>query len=242
MLTKSKAIVLRSLKYGDKKIIVDFYTEAYGKLTSAIKISSTPKGKMKKQLFLPLTILDIEIDYRQKSQMQKISDAQIALPWTTLNIDPVKMTVSMFLAEVLYHVTRAEQRDEPLFEFVTASMEWLDITNEGAANFHITFLIRMIRFLGFMPSPEDYEKGQYFDMRTGEFVNQVPLHTDFLGTEEAYRMYNLLRMNYQNMHLFRMSRDERRLCLETILAFYRLHLPSFPELKSLAIMQEVFNS
>lgn len=240
MLTKSKAIVLRNLKYGDQKLIVDLYTEACGRVTSAIKISATPKGKMKKQLFQPLTVLNIEMDYRQNSQMQKLTDVQIAVPWTMLHIDPVKMTVGMFLAEVMCHVTRSEQQDLPLFQFITTSLQWLDMAECGVANFHIAFLVRMTRFLGFMPSGDDYAHGMMFDMRTGEFVALAPLHKDFLNAAEASRMHDILRINYQNMHLFRMSRSERQKCLDVILDYYRLHAPSFPEIKSLQVMREIF--
>lgn len=241
MLTKSKCIVLRSLKYGDKKLIVDLYTEAHGRMTVAIKLSTTQKGRMKKHLFQPLTVLDVEIDYRQRSLMQNLKDAQIALPWTSLHTDPVKMTVGMFLAEVLYHATRSEQQDIPLFKFIVTSMQWLDFAEAGTANFHIAFLIRMAQFLGFMPSAEDYEDGQMFDLRTGEFISHAPLHHDFLSPKDALGMHRLLRMTYENMHLFRFSREERRQCLTTILTYYRLHVPSFPELKSLAVMQEIFD-
>lgn len=241
MLTKSKCIVLRCLKYDDKKIIVDLYTEVYGRITSAIKVSGTPKGRMKKLMFQPLTILNIEIDYRQRTQMQRITDAQIAIPWTTLTTDPVKMTVGMFLSEMLYYVTRQEQQDEPLFSFIITSMQWLDATEGNVANFHIAFLIQLTLFLGFMPVMEDYERGQMFDMRTGEFISLTPLHRDFLQSEDAERMHNLLRISYPTMHLFRMTRDERRRCLDIIIMYYRLHLPSIPEIKSLSIMQEIFS-
>ena len=45
---------------------------------------------------------------------------------------------------------------------------------------------------------------------------------------------------YETMHLFKMSRSERNRCTEIILTYYRLHVPNFPELKSLGIMQELF--
>jgi DNA repair protein RecO (recombination protein O) len=48
-------------------------------------------------------------------------------------------------------------------------------------------------------------------------------------------------MDYPTMHLFRMSRQDRRRLLEVALLYYRLHLPDFPELKSLAVLEEVFN-
>lgn len=240
MLTKTTAIVLRCLRYTDNRVIVDLYTEAYGRVASMVKLSASAKGKMKKQLFQPLTALNVEIDYRQRQQMQKIVDVQIAVPWTELNVEPVKMTVGMFLAEVLYYSTRQEQQDVPLFHFLLNSMRWLDCTEGNVANFHIAFLVMLTRFLGFLPSSDCYEQGALFDLRIGEFVMSVPLHHDFLAPDESAVMYKLMRINYQNMHLFRMSRQERQHCLDLILLYYRLHVPSFPELKSLSVLKAVF--
>lgn len=50
-----------------------------------------------------------------------------------------------------------------------------------------------------------------------------------------------MRMNYDTMHLFAMSRVERMRCLTVIEQYYRLHLPDFPELKSLDVLKELFD-
>ncbi|MCI7038474.1 MAG: DNA repair protein RecO, partial [Bacteroidales bacterium] len=46
---------------------------------------------------------------------------------------------------------------------------------------------------------------------------------------------------YANMHLFSMSRAERRRVIDIMIKYYRLHLPSFPELKSLAVLHQIFD-
>ena len=51
----------------------------------------------------------------------------------------------------------------------------------------------------------------------------------------------LLRMNYDTIHLFAMSRGERNRCLAIINDYYRLHLPDFPILKILDVLRELFD-
>ena len=50
-----------------------------------------------------------------------------------------------------------------------------------------------------------------------------------------------MRMDFPTMHLFRLTRAERARILEILLLYYRLHLPAFPELRSLQVLQELYN-
>jgi DNA repair protein RecO (recombination protein O) len=42
------------------------------------------------------------------------------------------------------------------------------------------------------------------------------------------------------MHLFRLSHHERNRLLEVAITYYRLHLPNFPDMKSLGVLRELF--
>jgi DNA repair protein RecO (recombination protein O) len=50
----------------------------------------------------------------------------------------------------------------------------------------------------------------------------------------------LMRMDFVSMHLFRLSRADRNRILELLILYYRLHIPQFPELRSLSVLQELF--
>ena len=108
------------------------------------------------------------------------------------------------------------------------------------ANFHLVFLMRLSRFLGLYPNVEEYSSSDYFDLLNACFVSSQPYHGMFVRPEEASHIRTLMRMNYETMHLFAMNRMERNRCLDIINEYYRLHLPDFPELKSLPVLQELF--
>ena len=46
------------------------------------------------------------------------------------------------------------------------------------------------------------------------------------------------RLNYSTMHLFRMTRQQRSRCVDVILAYYRLHVPDFPDMKTLEVLRQ----
>ena len=240
MMTKTRAIVLHSLKFGEDKTIVEMLTADFGRVSFVCRIPKTQKGKLKKQFFQPLTMLFIEFDHRQGGGLQRLRDVQMAQPFTSIPFDAAKLSISLFVAEFLLHATRGEQRNEPLFQYVENSILWLDGQTRSFANFHLVFMMRLSRFIGFFPNLEDYHEGDFFDLRNGSFAAVRPLHSDFVEPAEAAHIGLLMRMGFESMHLFRLSRNERNRCAEFILAYYRLHVPGFSELRSLPILKELF--
>ena len=240
MLTKTQAIVLHSLKYGESKLIVDMFTRMHGRQSFIVSIPKTNKGKLKKQFFQPLTLLEIETDIRPKLQLQKLGDVRLMAPFTSIPFEPDKLAIALFVAEFLYYALRSEQRNELLYDYLENSILWLDAQQNRFANFHLVFLLRLTRFLGFYPNLEDYEDGDYFDLRESEFMRNPPVHRDFLHPEEAQKVQLMMRMDYPTMHLFRMSHQERNRLLEVSLKYYRLHLPDFPEMKSIEVLQALY--
>ena len=240
MLTKTPAIVLHALKYGETRLIVDMFTRSYGRLSFIVSLPKSPKGKIKKQFFQPLTMLEIETDVRPRLQLQKLSDVRLSHPFATIPFEPDKLSISLFVSEFLYYALRGEERNESLFDYVTTSIQWLDGQENHFANFHLVFLMRLSRFLGFYPNLDDYATGDYFDLRESIFCALPPEHRDFLQPKEAEIVQLMMRMDYATMHLYRLSHQDRNRLLEVALTYYRLHLPDFPELKSLAVLQELY--
>ena len=240
MLTKTQAIVLHSIKYGETRLIVDMFTRTFGRQSFIVSIPKTSKGKVKKQFFQPLTLLEIETDIRPKLQLQKLNDVRLAVPFSSIPFESDKLAISLFVAEFLYYALRSEQRNELLYDYLENSIQWLDGQQAHYANFHLVFLLRLARFLGFYPNLDDYEDGYYFDLRESVFINNPPVHRDFLYPEEARKVQLIMRMDFPTMHLFRMSHQDRNRLLEVSLKYYRLHLPDFPEMKSIEVLQALY--
>lgn len=241
MMTKTRAIVLRQTKYGDASLIVDMLSEQLGRVAFAVRLAKTSRGKIKKQLFQPLTIVDVEVDYRERASLQRIRDIRIALPYYNIGTDAAKLAEAFFLAEFLSYATRDEQQNVPLYQYVEQSLAWLDAAVAGYANFHLVFLMRLSRFLGFYPNLDDFCEGCCFDLREARFTRSTPPHADFLQPAEASRIQTLMRMDFSTMHLFRMTRAERSRVIDILIHYYRLHIPQMPEPHSLGVLKELFD-
>lgn len=239
MLVKTEAIVLHAIKYGDQRLIVDMFTREHGRLSFVVPVPRSERARIKKQYLQPLTLLQLEADVRPQAQLQKLREAWLLQPLPSLFSDAKKLSIGLFVSEFLYHALKGEQRDELLFDYVRSSIEWLDGSAGAFANFHLVFLMRLSRFLGFFPNLEG--NGDYFDLRAATFCTAPPVHRDFLMPQEAGRIRLLMRMDYPTMHLFLLNRAERNRILEILLLYYRLHLPAFPELRSLNILRELYD-
>ncbi len=250
MFCKTEALVLHTIKYGEQKLIVDMFTREHGRLSFIVQIPKTGKGKLKKQYFQPLTMLSVETDVRPQVRLQRLREVSILIPFTSIYISPVKLSLCLFLSDFLYHALKGEQQNEPLFDYVTTSLQWLDGRERDFANFHLVFLMHLSRFLGFYPNlnrdewnstPYVSDRSLYFDLRAATFCSDPPPHRDFLMPDEASVLQLMMRMDYPTMHLFRLNRQQRNRCIEIALLFYRLHLPDFPDLRSLEVLRELWD-
>ncbi|MBR5085363.1 MAG: DNA repair protein RecO [Prevotella sp.] len=240
MTIKTKAIVLRSVKYGDNSLIVDMLTERCGRSSFIIRLSKSSKGKFRRNLFIPLTILEVDYELKQTATLLRIKDVHVVIPLPSLLSHPYKLSIGMFLSEFLVYATRDENDNNPLYNYVEKSLQWLDGVENHFSNFHLVFMMRMTRFVGFLPYTSDYHDGDYFDMLNGSFCERAPLHSHFLTPNDASKLGILMRLDYPTMHLCVMTRPERNRCLDVILDYYRLHIPGFPELKSYQVLKELF--
>ena len=240
MLIKTRAIVLRNIKYGEQKIIVDLLTETEGRVSVVTRIPQTQRGKLKKQYFQPMTLLEVDVDIRGRADLQHLRDVRLSHPYSDIPFNPFKLSITLFLAEFVYYSTRIEQQNSPLFAYIENSLLWLDACPVNYSNFHLVFMMRLSRFIGFFPNIDDYHDGDYFDMRAASFTAHAPIHTYFLSPDEAARISTLMRMNYESMHLFKMNHTDRNRILDVLVAYYRLHVPDFPELRSLPVVRDLW--
>ena len=240
MNVKSPIVVLNTLRYADDKIIAECLSRSEGRVTFLVRISHAKRAAVRHSLFQPLALLEAEWTPKLRGGLISPKSAVVLTPYAGLHSTPVKQMVVLFLSEALLHILRNEEGSELLFDFIAHSLEWFDTAPSGYANFHIVFLMRLARFLGIMPSL-DSATLPHFDLLEGQFRATPPPHRHYISGREAEAFAQLMRMNFGTMQLFALSRTERQRILFLILEYYRLHLPIFPELKSLEVLSEVFD-
>ena len=234
----TKAIVLSSLKYGDTSLIVKAFTATDGLKAYLLKgVLSSKKGKLKAAYFQPLTQLEMVASHRNKGSLEHIREVRLAYPYQSLHTDMVKKTISLFLAEILSHCIREEERNLALFEFLEGALQWLD-RHDKVANFHLLFMLELCRYLGIYPDTDGIES-PHFDLVEGCFVTLPPLNPSIHGAElEFFRAF--LRTRFDEVHSIEIGRANRNALLISLLRYYEIHLQGFRKPRSLAVLNEVF--
>ncbi len=240
MLSKTKAVVLHSTKYSDNSTIVTMYTEMYGRTSFMVRGINNKRSPTKAAFFQPLSIVDLDLFFHPSKEIHSIKDIRIELPLTGIPFDPVKNAIALFISELLFRSIKHSTPDESLFLFLCQSIEVLDCTHDVPANFHLIFMLRLTRFLGFEPQL-NVDNGKYFDLINGEFLASKPLHAHYIANEQGINLCKVAEIDYFTMDALTLSRVQRTEVLKTLIEYYRLHISGFHGLNSLDVLQRIFD-
>lgn len=229
MYTTTQAIVLHLQKYNDKTSILHTYTQDAGRVQYIVHI--TKKNNLMAQL-QPLSIIEIEANtLGTSSQLPHIKSVRLVqVPQDT---DIRRLTVSIFIAEILYKILRHPLPDQPLFDYLVQAIQGLN-TSATIENCHLQFMINLTNYLGIMPNI--YAEADWLDMQTGLTTATKPAHKDFFDKVEI-QLLNALSFSTD----VNISRATRQQLLDKLCRYYELHINDFYIPKSLDILKELFD-
>lgn len=237
MQIKTKAIVISSIKYQEKSLIVKCFTLSDGLKSYFVRDAfSSRKSNQKIAYFQPLTILEIEAVHKNKGTLENFKEIKIATPFHSIHSDVVKSTIVMFISEILHHSIHEEEKNESLFTFFETALHWLD-NHEEIANFHLILLLETTKYLGFYPDISNAEY-PFFEMTEGIFS---PFHAISSLTQHETNLFKkLIDLKFdndqKNFHII-----ERQILLKILIDYYSFHLDGFKKPKSLDVLKEVFS-
>lgn len=238
MLHKTRGIVFKTTDYGESSVIVQVFTEKFGLQSYMINAVKKPKAKISRNMLQPLHLLDMVVYHKNTGQVQRVAELKNSPMLETIPYNVVKSSLAIFLNEVLYKAIRQQSAEESLFDFVFNAIEWLDHQSSGLANFHLFFLTRLTRYLGFYPQ---LLQADYFDMKNGVFSKYKPEGLAYLSPPHTQNFFSLLQCSFENMHQLRLSNDERRYLVHKMLEYYALHIEGFGNIRSHEVLEEILS-
>ena len=115
-------------------------------------------------------------------------------------------------------------------------MKFLNDSEEDFVNLHLYFMMELTKYLGFEPQNNFSVQESFFDCRNGNYTSMSLAFPLGLGKEDSILFSEFLKINSLKTKL---SNVQRRTLLDILLAYYRLHIPGFNEIRSLEVLKEV---
>lgn len=240
MVIKTKGIVLRTVKYSETSLICDVYTEKLGLQTYIVSGVRKKNAKIGASLLQVMSLLDIVAYHRENKVMNRTKEIKPAYVYSEIPFQLQKSAVGIFIAELLQKTVKEAEPNPQLFEFIWNTFMYLDLTTDSVANLHLTFMVQLAEYLGFMPGGEYKKEKSYFDLKEGVFTVEEPLHTYNLSYNQSDLLQQLGSLPITESHNIQLTRYNRQKLLNRIIEFYQLHVDDFQTLNSHEIFKEVF--
>ncbi len=239
MLHKTKGIVLNQIKYSESSIIANIYTEAFGRQSYIISGVRGKKGVNKINYFQPLSLLDLDVYHKPKNQVQRIKESKPSIHLSDIPYNLYKSTIALFIVEILYKSLKEEEKNSSLFNYIYNSILILDKMQNSINNFHLIFLVNLCKHLGFSPNTNFSDQRNIFDITEGEFISNTPIHSFYIDKNLSIFFNKILNSDFTSNDI-KITNSTRQQLLDKIIEYYKYHLISLKEIKSLPILKEVF--
>ena len=257
MLTKSRIIVLHTIKHSDSGMVVQCYSDVKGR--SACYFFAGGKHSKSAMMF-PLSMLDVVLFSRHQegNKMPVIKEAVPVCQLPNLKTDIRKGAISIFMCELLLKTLKESSPDPSLFVFLSNSIMLLEAVDEGVENFHLHFAVNLCKVLGYMPEdnysgpsfPPNPTVGQaggsnpdsrtHFNFTTGKFTHDYSEAFCF-QPEESLLLHQIMSTPLAALREITCSGQMRNRFLGKIIDYLSFHTSLRIELKSLAVLRELFS-
>lgn len=241
MLSTTKGIVLNYINYSETSVIAKIYTKNYGLQSYIIKGIRKSKSKTKLSLLEHLSLIEIVAYHKEHtSGIRTVKELKSIYQFQSIPYNIGKSSIALFINEILYKSLHEEEENSALFEFLFHSIQILDVTPEHYADFHLLFMVQYSKYLGFFPRNNYNTNNIFFNLTEGIFQSTQPLNTEYIEHPLSKFIYTMLNTSFEDIAILNLNKSDRRLLLDKIIIFYRLHHSGFKKINSHLVLQEVF--
>ena len=236
---KTQGIVLQSLRYGDSSLIVKVFTRNQGLKSYMVKGAYNRNAKNRVALFQNLNMIQyVEVGNPKSASLGYLKDVQLSLVYQSLPLEMNKSAILMYASELLSKTLTEQERNEALYDFITRSLQWLDLKEYDYANFPLYFTLELTRHLGFYPKT-NYSEGFCFDMMEGLFAHDYPVHPYYFDANNAIILSKMLDKSIDEACRLPLNVGQRRELLDGLIIFMRLHAPVMKGFHSHEVLKSV---
>ena len=215
MTRNTELIVLHTTKFGENSVVVHTLSKEYGRRSFLVRGA----GKRLMSLFLPLNILEADVQESTKSTLFTARNLMSRHPLLGIRSNVFKNSMTMFMSEVLYRVIKEGAAEQGLYEWCERNILLLDAVRDDFSNFHLRFLLELAVALGFSPESRDLQ----------------PFVGDHYPTVERF-----MQTSFAESMLIPLNGTVRNEIAEEILRYIEFHTESSVNINSLKVLRDLF--
>ena len=208
-------IVLATTKVREGALVVHTLSREYGRRGFIVR----PGPKTSAALFLPLNILEADVQENPKSDLWSLKGIQSRDALNGIRGNIHKNTITLFLSEVLFRTLREGAVEDGLYEWCVGSILALNALETDFSNYHVRYLLEFAGALGFRPT----------------FADIAPFTREYLPQMKA-----MLEASFSESMLVPLSGPVRNSLCESILSYLEHHTDQPIRVKSLSVLRELY--
>jgi DNA repair protein RecO (recombination protein O) len=244
MLTTTKAIALRSVKYGESSLISTLFTRGNGIQSFMVQgVRSTRSKSNKAVLLQPASLLDIVVYQKPQGNLHRIRDMQFAYVYRRLQEDITRNSIALFSAELLLRLLPEQAPQPELFDMALDYFMQLDmLETTEIANFPLYFLSQCSQRLGYEIRGSYSEDTPFLNLHEGAFTADTPAIHPIVEKHAAASLSQLARAErLQDLGTIAMNAATRFQLIEWYVSFLQNHTQHMGNVRSLPVLQAVLH-
>lgn len=228
-----EGILLRRSNYSETSLLVTCLTYERGLQTYLFQGGKKKHGN----ILFPMAHLELTTFQRADSTLGKISAVELKSGGHEIVFDPVKSSIAFYTAELLLEIVKPAHQEKYLFRFLEEETQWIAHSSH-LANYPLWLTAELTKISGIQPAIES-DSPNVLDL-SGKLR---AASNDYPGIqhESLHWLHDAFTRNKQEFLALPIPRNERMICLQALLAYLKEHFAGMRELKSLKIVQELFN-
>lgn len=240
MIQQTRAIVLRTVKYGETSVICTLFTEVFGVQAYLVQgVRSSKSRGNKAGILQPTSLLDIIAYQKPNTNLQRLKEFHPSFIYNTVREDVVKNSIALFSVELLLRLLPEHAIMDDLFHFAYNYFCTLDKTpTNKAANFPCFFAIHCSRVLGYEVSGSYNEHTPYLNMHEGSFSAIPSQQASTLSDAEVLLLDKLLKCyTLEEVGSISMNAEQRFKILDWYIEYLQQHTQHMGNIRSLSVLR-----
>ena len=248
-ITKTEAIVLKSIKFGDTSKIATLYTKDHGKIKVIAKGIRKPKSRLAGAL---QTFSHIQIVFykKQTTEIYLLSQSDTIKSYQSLYKDLNRYIFASAVLELLDRLITGEESHPKLFELTKATLSFMESCPEELVEKSFTYYaLKLTHFLGYKPkfdkcvSCNKHAEGEFilFSPEKGGIICKRCARSDQaylrLSKDSVTSALKLQSVKTEDLNTYNIPKEHLKEILSVILNLLDYHTGRGKELKSLEFLK-----